>query len=89
MALACAFRTWMNSQDELESEGEDTGIRKFREKVRQENGNKLIVFDEDRYAIFETYEIAILCGRNALKPRGVPETITKEDILHKYRVLLE
>ena len=67
----------------------DSSIRKFREKVRQENGNKLIVFDEDRYAIFETYEIVILCGRKVLKPRGVEETITKEDILEKYGVLLE
>jgi hypothetical protein len=89
MALACAFRTWMDSQDRLESHGEETGIRKFREKVRQENGNKLIVFDEDRYAIFETYEIVILCGRKVLKPRGVEETITKGDILQKYGVLLE
>jgi hypothetical protein len=89
MALACAFRTFMDAQDRLESEGKETGIRKFREKVRQENGNKLIVFEEDRYAIFETYEFVILCGRTVLKPRGVPETITKEDILKKYRVLLE
>jgi hypothetical protein len=89
MALACAFRTWMDAQNRLESQGEETGIRKFREKVRQENGNKLIVFDEDRYAIFETYEIFILCGRQVLKPRGVEETITKEDILQKYEVLLE
>jgi len=89
MALTTAFRTWMDSQDKQESQGEETGIRKFREKVRQENGNTLIVFDEDRYAIFETYEIIILCGRKVLKPRGVEETITKEDILQKYGVLLE
>jgi hypothetical protein len=89
MALTTTFRTWMESQDNLESQGQETGIRKFREIVRQENGNKLIVFDEDRYAIFETYEIFILCGRKVLKPRGIPETITKEDILHKYNVVLE
>jgi hypothetical protein len=89
MALACAFRTFMDAQDRLESQGEETGIRKFREKVRQENGNKLIVFEQDRYAIFETYEFAILCGITVLKPRGVPETITKEDILAKYAVDLE
>ena len=64
-------------------------MRKFREKVRQENGNKLIVFDEDRHAIFDTCEIVILCGRTVLKPRGVPETITNEDILQKHGVLLE
>jgi hypothetical protein len=89
MALASAFRTWMDSQDRLESQGKETGIRKFREKVRQENGNKLIVFDEDRYAIFETYEIVILCGPKVRKPRGVEETLTKKDILRKYGVLLE
>ena len=55
----------------------------------QENGNKLIVFDDDRHAIFDTCEIVILCGTKVLKPRGVPETITKEDILQKYGVLLE
>jgi hypothetical protein len=49
-----------------------------------ENANKFIIFDEDRYAIFEAYEIVILCGRTVLKPRGVLETITKEDILLKY-----
>jgi hypothetical protein len=80
MALAFAFRTWMDSQDQLESEGEETGMRTFREKVPQENGNKLIVFDEDRYALFETHEIVILCGTKVLKPRSVEETITKEDI---------
>jgi len=89
MALTTAFRTWMDAQDRLESKGEETGIRKFRERVRQENGNKLIVFDEDRYAIFETYEVFILCGRKVLKPRGVPETITKDDILQKYSVFRE
>ena len=55
----------------------------------QENGNKLIVFDKDRYAIFEAYELVILCGRNVRQPKGKPETITKEDILIKYGALLE
>jgi len=89
MALTTAFRTWMDAQDERESRGEETGIRKFREKIRQENGNKLIVFQGNRYAIFEAYELAILCGTTVLKPRGVPETITKEDILDKYGALRE
>jgi hypothetical protein len=30
----------------------ETGIRKFREKVREENGSQLIIFNKDRYAIF-------------------------------------
>ena len=88
MALTTAFRTWMNQQDQLDQQGTETGIRKFREKVRQENGNKFIVFDKNRYAIFEAYEIVILCGRNVRQPKGKPETITKKDILIKYGALL-
>ena len=89
MALTTAFRTWMDQQDKLEKHGQETGIRKFREKVKQENGNKLIVFDEYRYAIFDTYEVFILCGRNVKKPMGVREKISKKDILIKYGVFLE
>jgi hypothetical protein len=89
MALTTTFRTWMDQQDRLDKDGHKTGIRKFREKVKQENGNKLIVFDEDRYAIFDTYEVFILCGRNVLMPTGVPEKISTKDILIKYGALLE
>ncbi len=89
MALTTAFRTWMDQQDKLDEQGKETGIRKFREKVRQENGNKFIVFDKERYAIFEAYELIILCGRNVRQPKGKPQTITKNDILIKYGALLE
>ncbi len=90
MALTTAFQGWMGRQDRLAQKGQETGIRKFREKVRQENGNKLIAFDENRYAIFDTYKVfIILCGTNVRKPTGVPETISKEDILLKYGALLE
>jgi hypothetical protein len=89
MALTKAFRDWMIQQEELEEIGEDTGIRNFRQKVRRENSNKCIVFHHDRYAIFYLYEILILCGKTVLKPRGVADTITREDILRKHRALLE
>jgi len=89
MALSTAFRVWMDQQDKLARKGQETGIRKFREKVKQDNGNKLIVFDGNRYAIFDTYEVFILCGRNVQKPQGVPERISKKDILLKYGALLE
>lgn len=89
MALTTAYQDWMDQQDKLEKDGTYTGIRKFREKVKEENGNKLIIFDQDRYAIFDAYEVFILCGRNVLMPTGVPEKITKEDILRKYGVQIE
>jgi hypothetical protein len=66
-----------------------SGIRNFRRKVRQENSNKCIVFHYDRYAIFYLYEILILCGKTVLKPRGVPDRITRDDILRKHGALLE
>ncbi len=89
MGLTTAYRDWMDQQDKMEKDGKDIGIRKFREKIKEENGNKLIIFDEDRYAIFDAYEVFILCGRNVRMPTGVPEKITKEDILHKYGAQLE
>lgn len=89
MALTTAFRTWMDIQDKREDDGEETGIRRFRQKVKQENGSKLIIFDQGRYAIFDAYEVFILCGRNVLMPTGVVEKITKRDILLKYGALLE
>lgn len=89
MALTTAFRVWMEQQDKLERKGHDTGMRKFREKVREENSNKLIIFDQDRYAIFDAYEVFILCGRNVRMPKGIPEKITKDDILRKYGAILE
>jgi len=89
MALTTAFKDWMDQQDKLEKNGQDTGIRKFREKIKEENGNKLIIFDENRYAIFDAYEVFILCGRNVLRPTGVEEKITREDILIKYGAHLD
>ncbi|MCF6187902.1 MAG: transposase [Desulfobulbaceae bacterium] len=89
MALTTAFQTWMDQQDKLEKAGEETGIRKFREQVREENGNQLIIFNNDRYAIFFAYEVFILCGRNVISPNGVSEQITENDILRKYGALAE
>ena len=89
MALTTAFREWMDRQSRMEMDGKNTGIRKFREKVKEENGNKLIIFDDDRYAIFDAYEVFILCGRHVRMPSGVPEIITREDILRKYGAILE
>ena len=87
MALTRAFRDWMVQQEEHEDE--DTGIRKFRQKVRQENEDKCIVFHHTRYAIFYLYEILILCGKAVLKPHGIPDKITQEDILRKHGALIE
>ena len=82
--LTTAFRDWMVHQEQLEDE--DIGIRKFRMKIRAENADKCIVFCEDRYGIFYLYEILILSGTKVLKPYGISDDITKDDILLKYGV---
>jgi len=89
MALTTAFRTWKEKEEAAGAKGRENGMRKFRQQVQLESGGKAIVFFGERYGIFEFYEILILSGRNVLMPRGVPETITKEDILLKYGALLE
>ena len=89
MALTTAFRAWLDQQSKKERDGKVTGIRKYRETIRQENGNKIIVFNNGRYAIFETYELVILCGRAVAMPRGIPENISISDILKKYGASLE
>ena len=73
----------------VKQKGKETGARKFRQKIREENSNKLIIFNQDRYAIFFAYEVLILCGTKVLKLTGVPEKITKEDVLLKYGAQLE
>ena len=89
MALTTAFRTWLDQQSKKELAGEDTGIRRYRRQILQENANKLIVFNGGRYAILEAYELVILCGRAVAMPRGIPGTITIADILRKYEVAQE
>jgi hypothetical protein len=84
MGLTTAFRDWMVKQEELENE--DIGIRKFRMKIRAENSDKCIVFCDNHYAIFYLYEILILSGTKVLKPKGISDDITKDDILRKHGV---
>ncbi len=76
----------MDQQDKLEKDSTYTGIRKFWKKVQEENGNKLIILTQDRYAIFDAYEVFILCGRDVLMLTGVHEKVTQKDILRKYGV---
>ena len=38
---------------------------------------------------FYLYEILILCGKTVLKPHGVPDKITGEDILRKHGAMVE
>jgi hypothetical protein len=86
MALTTAFRDWMVQQDEIDDEDEGIGIRKFRQKVRTENADKCIVFYGDHYGIFYLYEILVLSGTNVLKPHGIPDNISREDILRTHGV---
>jgi hypothetical protein len=84
-----AIQTWMDQQDKLAQKGQKTGIRKFREKLGQENGNKLIIFAGDPAPFFDAYEVFILCGTNVHMPTEAPEAISKKDIPLKHGALRE
>ncbi len=84
MGLTTAFRDWMVKQEELENE--DIGIRKFRMKIRAENSDKCIVFCDNHYGIFYLYEILILSGTKVLKPKGISDDITRDDVLRNHGV---
>jgi len=84
MGLTTAFRDWMVKQEKLENE--DIGIRKFRMKIRAENTDKCIVFCDNHYGIFYLYEILILSGTKVLKPKGISDDITREDVLRNHGV---
>ena len=53
------------------------------------DANKCIVFHHARYAIFYLYEILILCGKTVLKPHGVPDKISMEDVFRKHGAMVE
>lgn len=57
----------MIQKDQPTQEGQETSICKFTEKVRPENANRLIVFDEEGYVAFDTMKspfCAVSMGAN-------------------------
>lgn len=61
------------------------GVQRWRRQLQQENRDKLIVFIDDRYAIFDTHEFLVL---TAVPLRSIPPHLgSREDILRRYGCL--
>jgi hypothetical protein len=61
------------------------GIQRWRRQLQQDNRDKLIVFINDRYAIFDTHEFLVLTG---VPLRTIPPHLgSREDILRRYACL--
>lgn len=66
---------------------EGVGAQRWRRELRRENRDKVIVFIEDRYGIYDTHEFAVLVG---VSFRKLPEHLgTREDILRRFGCLPE
>ena len=61
------------------------GVQRWRRQLQRENRDKLIVFIEDHYGIFDTHEFLVLTG---VPLRTIPPHLgAREDILRRYGCL--
>jgi hypothetical protein len=64
---------------------EAQGVQRWRRQLQQENRDKLIVFIEDSYGIFDTHEFLVLTG---VPLRTIPPHLgARDDILRRYGCL--
>lgn len=64
---------------------EAQGAQRWRRQLQQENRDKLIVFIEDSYGIFDTHEFLVLTG---VPLRSIPPHLgSRDDILRRYGCL--
>jgi hypothetical protein len=63
------------------------GIQRWRRQLQQENRDKLIVFMDDQYGIFDTHEFLVLTG---VPLTQIPSHLgSREDILRRYGCLAQ
>ena len=62
MALVAAFRQYRQQSEEAERRGEDTGISRYRRRLKASNRDKVIVFCGPHFGIFRNSELVMLLG---------------------------
>jgi hypothetical protein len=63
------------------------GVQRWRQQLQQDNRDKLIVFIDDRYAIFDTHEFLVLTH---VPLRSIPPHLgSRDDILRRYGCLAQ
>lgn len=90
MALATAYRLWKEREEKAPEEPfavsllKGQGARAWRQELKAENRNKVIVFVQGHYGIFHTAEFSILAGLR-IKAMGIPPELgSPADILARY-----
>lgn len=83
MALTRAFRNYQYTEGRAELKGQETGMRRYRRKIKSTNRDKLIVFVNDTYGIFYTHEAFILAGIDVSQEMADLH-ISRRDVLLKY-----
>ena len=83
MAMASAFRG--QQKDEKVGFGVDTGMERYRRKLRAANQDNCAIFVGDKYGIFIAYEPFVVMDITVTEAQQLGAT--KEVILKKYSVI--
>lgn len=87
MALIVGYRSHKSKTDDAERRGHDTGIARYRRAVEAQNRDKVIVFINDRFGVFRSFEFALLAGLTVQERAIMGETAIS--VLHRYGVHLD
>ncbi len=85
--LSADLKSTLHDPDTLFSHSllDGQGVQRWRRQLQQDNRNKLIVFIDDCYGIFDTHEFLVLTG---VPLRTIPPYLgSHEDILRRYACL--
>lgn len=86
MALVAAFRLHKAMTDEAERRGQNTGITRYRRRLKVLNRDKLAVFLGEHFAILQTWELILLLGVPVRERVLMGESA--ETVLRRYGVAL-
>ena len=84
MALIAGYRSYKSKTDEAERLGQDTGIARYRRELEAKNRDKVAVFIDGRFGIFQSFEFAVLGGVMVRERAVMGETASA--VLRRYGV---
>lgn len=84
-ALINAYKLWSDKQYSSIKNGKECGLKRFWKKLKAENRDKVIIFNDQSYAIMDIAECMLLLDVNVKEPGE--SVITKEGILKRYGIV--
>jgi len=82
MALVAAYREYKAKADKAHRRGEDTGIARYRRQLAVQNRDKVVVFVDECFGIFRSFEFALLLGATVRKRAIMGENV--QTVLERY-----